>query len=170
MYIYKKIYIFLMLFSTGTVNSIETYLCTDSKEDDGGAHLHYGTWESAVYGLAYANELRSLRSQLFPERLPSFKPKVKMSMMPHRSPVVDNKWVLPFLGSDKSVVSRSQRFFYENDKKRPVQVATYFSVPSFLAVLVLAFFGTVFAILTKFSLGRKLLLKVFVLFCVNVRV
>lgn len=39
--------------------------------------INYGTWESAVHSLAHSNELRPLRQQLYPERLPSFQPKLK---------------------------------------------------------------------------------------------
>lgn len=42
-----------------------------------GAAIHYGTWASAVYGLAHANELSSIRSKLYPQRLPAFQPKLK---------------------------------------------------------------------------------------------
>lgn len=62
----------------GTVNSIETYMASWIKGGStGGALVHYGTWESAVYGLAHANELRGLRSKLFKERLPALEPKQK---------------------------------------------------------------------------------------------
>lgn len=60
----------------GEINSVETYLEAWSSVSVGGASLHYGTWESAVYGLAHANELRGLRTKLFPERLPQMKPKL----------------------------------------------------------------------------------------------
>ena len=33
--------------------------------------------QSAIYGFAYANELKPLRKKLFPERLPELKPKLK---------------------------------------------------------------------------------------------
>nr|CAH0108525.1 unnamed protein product [Daphnia galeata] len=42
-----------------------------------GFHLHYETWQSAIYGFACANELKPLRKKLFPQRLPEFKPKLK---------------------------------------------------------------------------------------------
>lgn len=42
----------------------------------------------------------------------------------HKSELV-NAWCLPFLGSDRSVVLRSQRFLYEHEQKRPVQIQTY---------------------------------------------
>lgn len=43
----------------------------------GGASIHYGTWESAVYGLAHSNELRGIRSKLFKEKLPPAEYKLK---------------------------------------------------------------------------------------------
>lgn len=131
-----------------------------NKPNAGSAVLHYGTWESAVYGLAHANELRPLRQQLYPERLPQFKPKLQAKPLIHKSEIVNNAWVLPFLGSDKSVVQRSQRFLYEHDKKRPAQVACYMAVKSLLAVLVMGIFGLIFGVLTKFKFGRYLLLTV----------
>ncbi|GLV31174.1 Saccheropin dehydrogenase 1 [Carabus blaptoides fortunei] len=143
----------------GVVNSVETYLQTKAKTDVGGARIHYGTWESAVYGLAHANELRPLRTKLYPERLPQFKPKLKSLPKFCKSAIVNNAWVLPFLGADKAVASRSQRYFFDHDKKRPVQIATYFSVPSFFGVMLMGFFGMIFALLTKFNFGRYLLLK-----------
>lgn len=131
-----------------------------NKSDAGGATLHYGTWESAVYGLAHANELRPLRQKLYPERLPEFKPKLQPKSFIHKSEVVNNAWAIPFLGSDKSVVLRSQRFFYDHDKKRPVQVACYMAIQSLFALLVMGIFGLIFGILAKFSFGRYLLLNV----------
>ena len=61
----------------GEINSVETYLNTWVKSKVGGPSIHYGTWESAVYGLAHANELRGLRSKLYPKRLPPLKPKLR---------------------------------------------------------------------------------------------
>ena len=58
----------------GEVNSIEAYLRAWNTSNVGGPAVHYGTWESAVYGLAHANELRVLRSKLYPEKLPKLEP------------------------------------------------------------------------------------------------
>lgn len=69
-------------------------------------------------------------------------------------------WSVPFPGSDRSVVLRSQRYFYENEKKRPVQFNAYIVAGSFINVFVLAILGSIFALLTKFEFGRNLLLKV----------
>lgn len=61
----------------GEVNSIETYLNTWVTTKVSGALIHYGTYESAIYGIANFHELRELRSKLYPERLPQFWPKLK---------------------------------------------------------------------------------------------
>lgn len=42
-----------------------------------GPLVNYGTWESVVYAIAHVYELSAIRKQLFPEKLPTFKPKVK---------------------------------------------------------------------------------------------
>lgn len=143
----------------GTVNSVETFLETKSPKSDGGAVLHYGTWESAIYGLAHANELRGIRSKLFQSRLPNFQPRLKDRPLLHRSKFVNDRWCLPFPGSDRSVVMRSQRYFYDNDKKRPIQMKAYVTFATILEVLAVILIGAVFGIMTRFKLGRQLLLK-----------
>lgn len=66
----------------GEVNSIETYLNFWSKHNaGGGAFLHYGTWESAVYGFTHADELRGLRSKLYTTKLPSVEPKLNYRLV-----------------------------------------------------------------------------------------
>lgn len=42
----------------------------------------------------------------------------------HKSDLV-NAWCLPFMGSDRPVVLRSQRFLYEHEQKRPIQMQAY---------------------------------------------
>nr|CAD7266755.1 unnamed protein product [Timema shepardi] len=69
--------IFLVDKFKGDVNSVETYLQSSSKSEHKGPSIHYGTWESAVYGLAHAGELRPLREKLYPKRLPQMLPKLK---------------------------------------------------------------------------------------------
>lgn len=145
----------------GTVNSVETYLRTYllNNYKHSGAVLHYGTWESAVYGLAHANELRGIRTQLFPTRTPRFGPQLKTRSAIHKSQIVGNRWCLPFPGSDRSVVMRSQRHFFDKDKQRPVQMHAYVAFDSFFHVLAVIFVAAIFAILSRFSFGRSLLLS-----------
>ncbi|XP_017775845.1 PREDICTED: saccharopine dehydrogenase-like oxidoreductase [Nicrophorus vespilloides] len=142
----------------GTLHSVETYM--EGGEEGGpwpGPTINYGTWESAVYGLAHGDELKDLRSKLYATKLPKFKPSLKSRGVIHKNDFND-KWSLPFMGSDRSVVRRSQRYFYEHEKKRPVQINTYFCVDSILTVVGMAILGLVFSVLCKFELGRKWLL------------
>ncbi|XP_030369592.1 saccharopine dehydrogenase-like oxidoreductase [Scaptodrosophila lebanonensis] len=144
----------------GVVNSVETFLQSGVEDGSagGGAALNFGTWESAVYGLAHADELRGIRQKLFPERLPKFYPILKHRPLIFRSSEV-NKVCLPFPGSDRSVVMRSQRYLYEHEKKRPVQMHAYVAFPSWIAAIAVALFATIFGLLSKFKFGRDLLLK-----------
>lgn len=61
----------------GEINSVESYLTMTGKSDVRGPSVNYGTWESAVYGVAHMNELRDLRRKLYPNKLPPFTPKLK---------------------------------------------------------------------------------------------
>ncbi|XP_011194846.2 saccharopine dehydrogenase-like oxidoreductase [Zeugodacus cucurbitae] len=144
----------------GVVNSVESYLKNYSKGNGsrGGAGIHYGTWESAIYGLAHSSELKAIREKLYEDKLPKFTPVLKHRPLIFRSDIV-NGVCLPFPGPDRSVVMRSQRFLYENEHKRPVQMHTYITFKSWIAAVLVALFGVSFGFLTKFSLGRHLLLK-----------
>lgn len=145
----------------GVVNSVETFLVSGAKSagiSGRRAGLNTGTWQSAVYGLAHSNELSGIRKQLYPQRLPKFFPILKHRPLMFKSSEV-NKVCLPFPGSDRSVVMRSQRFLYEHDKKRPVQMHAYIGFPSWMAATVVALFATFFGLMSKFQFGRKLLIK-----------
>lgn len=63
----------------GTLNSVETYLKRWEEGDvaASGPAGNYGTWHSAVYGLAHAAELKTIRRMLYPERLPKFEPQLQ---------------------------------------------------------------------------------------------
>lgn len=152
--------VFLQNQFKGDLNSVESYIDGEIEKPHkaSGALLHYGTYESLVYGIAHKSELGTLRRKLFPTRLPQMLPRPKPRGVLFKSEVL-NKWCIPFLGSDKSVMQRSQRFFYESEKKRPAQVQTYISVPSLIYGVALMFFGGLFALMCQFSFGRKLLLK-----------
>ena len=73
--------------------------------------------QSAIHGFAHAKELGGVRKQLYPERMPSGKPKLKFRGNLHHSDVVDH-WCMPFMGSDKSVMTRTQRSFYHDKGHR----------------------------------------------------
>ncbi|KAI9565541.1 hypothetical protein GHT06_009333 [Daphnia sinensis] len=139
----------------GQVNTVEAYLNIKAKH---GFHLHYGTWQSAIYGFACAHELKPLRKKLFPQRLPEMEPKLQSRGVLHQNLIVKS-WCLPFPGSDRSVVMRSQRYFYEKEKKRPIQMAVYFQCSSVIAAILTILSAAVFGLLASFKLGRSLLEK-----------
>jgi len=141
-------------FGEGEVNSVEEYIEFDS----GGrsSKIHFGTWQSAIHGLAHAKELRPLRAELFPERLP--KPKYRMAerSLVHYSNVV-NGWCLPFLGADRAVLMRTQRYLYQNEKQRPAQIQAYSKQNGLFAVICLVLGGLIFGVMVQFRIGRYLL-------------
>ncbi|KAL6439110.1 hypothetical protein ACFW04_003821 [Cataglyphis niger] len=141
----------------GEINSIETYLKCWTTGNTKGSVLNYGTWESAVYGIAHMNELRALRSKLYPTKLPKFIPKLKSKIL-HRSDVSEG-WSTLFLGADRSVALRTQRFTYDKYKERPVQVQTYVTFQSLFSFMMVAIAGMIFALMARTAFGRNLLLK-----------
>jgi len=114
----------------GPVNTIETYLKTTTPPDEPGAIINFATYQCAIYGFAMAHELKSIRKALFPERLPSLKPKLAQRGNVHKSPLV-NSWCMPFPGSDRSVMMRSQRARYHRENKRPAKSHVMPKFPTF---------------------------------------
>ncbi|KAK0174304.1 hypothetical protein PV327_010975 [Microctonus hyperodae] len=141
----------------GEINSVETYLNFWTKHNKRSAVIHYGTWESAVHGLNHDDELRDLRTKLFPNKLPNFEPKLHPRGLVHRN-AISAGWSVPFLGSDRDVAYRSQYFLYKHDKVRPAQLQTYVTLKSILSLISLTCIGAVFSLMTKFKYGRSLLL------------
>jgi hypothetical protein len=52
---------------------------------------------------------------------------------------------------------RSQRYFYEKEKKRPIQMSAYVQCPSLIASVLMIITAAVFGILASFKFGRTLL-------------
>ena len=97
------------------------------------------------------------RKALFPERLPNLKPKItKRPNSYHKSSMVDS-WCMPFPGSDRSVMMRTQRARYHTDNKRPVQISSHVQISSLFWVAVWTILGYIFGILANYKFGRTLL-------------
>ncbi|XP_078674831.1 saccharopine dehydrogenase-like oxidoreductase isoform X2 [Branchiostoma floridae x Branchiostoma belcheri] len=141
----------------GRINSVESYLNLSAGPE--GAVGHYATWQSAIHGLANAEELRKLRKDMGTKKpLPKSGPKLENRGPAHWSEMMQ-KWCVPFPGADASVVRRTQRFLYNNGENFPVQFGAYFCVPVFRYLVLLMVAGVVFGVMTKFSWGRWLLSK-----------
>lgn len=151
--------VFLQQNWEGTLNSVESYLTTYippeyRNEARKSGTIHYGTWESLVYGLSHNNELPDLRKKLFPERMPTYKPKLESRGVVHQ---YGSGYCLPFPGADNSVVYRSQRGRYEANY-RPVQFRAYVKFSNLVTTLLAAFAGVMLYLMTRTAYTRQLLL------------
>ena len=88
--------------------------------------------------------------------MPSMKPKLKFRGNLHKSELVDH-WCMPFMGSDKSVMTRTQRSFFHDKGQRPTQLNCYAQFESIFSCFMLMLVGMVFGFLAKYPWGRKLL-------------
>ncbi|KAM9860847.1 saccharopine dehydrogenase-like oxidoreductase [Aulostomus maculatus] len=140
----------------GTLTAVESFLTVSSGEE--GGCIHDGTWQSAVYGFADSQKLQSLRRQFNHKPLPTVGSKLKRRGALFYSNEIQ-QYTLPFMGSDPSVVKRTQRFLVEEHEATPVQYGAYAGVGGVGNVLKLMFAGMLFWLLVKFSFGRNLLIK-----------
>ncbi|XP_068135645.1 saccharopine dehydrogenase-like oxidoreductase [Hyperolius riggenbachi] len=140
----------------GTLTSVESFLSLKSGPE--GTCLHDGTWQSAIHVVADRSNLRKLRKQLAFKPLPVVGKRLKKRGLLFYSNEV-KQYSIPFLGSDYSVVKRTQRYLYENLKETPVQYSAYAAVGGLLSVIKLMFAGFFFLLFTTFSFGRSLLIK-----------
>ncbi|NWR35384.1 SCPDL oxidoreductase, partial [Tachuris rubrigastra] len=140
----------------GTLTAVESFLSVKSGPE--GVCVHDGTWKSAVYGLADEDNLRKLRKKIGYAPVPVVGAKLKK-----RGFLFYNRefkeYSIPFMGSDGSVVKRTQRYLHTELQETPVQYGAYVNVGGLGSVIKLIFAGMLFLLLVKFNFGRKLLTK-----------
>ncbi|NWR92241.1 SCPDL oxidoreductase, partial [Furnarius figulus] len=140
----------------GTLTAVESFLSVKSGPE--GVCVHDGTWKSAVYGLADEDNLRKLRKKIGYAPVPVVGAKLKK-----RGFVFYNQefkeYSIPFMGSDGSVVKRTQRYLHTELEETPVQYGAYVNIGGLGSVIKLMFAGMLFLLLVKFNFGRKLLTK-----------
>ena len=118
-------------------------------------------------GFHHAGNLRKIRKELqerhamAADSAPAAKP---LGPKPKRSkgPTWDGRvkaYALPFLGSDASVVRRTQASLGKSGAAQPVHHSALFTVSSRYALTLFAIFGATMSTLIKFKLGRWLLLR-----------
>ncbi|GJQ68963.1 hypothetical protein Trydic_g6148 [Trypoxylus dichotomus] len=149
--------IFIMKNFNGTLNSIEAYF--NMIEDQyPGPIFNYATWESAVHSLANYKKLTEIRSKLFANRLPLRKPKLMLrkSIFKHEP---TQRWYIPFPGADRSVMLRTQRYFYEKHNQRPIQIQCYCGFEEYYNAVLAVLLGSIFRVLCKYQWTRTLLLN-----------
>lgn len=121
-----------------------------------GMSGHDATWQSAVYGFADSRSLRQLRKKFGHKPLPVVGAKVKKRGFLFFSKEIE-QYAIPFMGSDPSVVKRTQRFLHEEEHRSPVQYSAYVGIGGLFSVVKLLCGGLIFWFMVKFSLGRKIL-------------
>ncbi|KAK5903912.1 hypothetical protein CgunFtcFv8_007654 [Champsocephalus gunnari] len=138
----------------GTLTAVEGFLNITS--GPAGSSGHDATWQSAVHGFADSGSLRQLRKKFGQKPLPVVGAKVKKRGFVFFSKEME-QYAIPFMGSDPSVVRRTQRHLYEEDQQSPVQYTAYVGIGGPFSVMKLFCGGLLFWCMVKFSLGRKLL-------------
>jgi hypothetical protein len=140
--------------------AIETFISIHGGPS--GFQGHFPTFESAVQGFANAKELSNLRKQAAEKRGGG---RIDLKI-PGPKLNVDNKttydlrvhaWKLPFMGSDASVVKRTNAALAAAGKPAH-HSAVYLTLPSRYATGLFTCFGAIFMLLAKQSWGRRLLL------------
>ena len=145
----------------GTVNSIKIFIQARYLNDYEalGPIVNYATYESAIHGMSHGDQLRDVRKKLFKTRLPKFKPIINNVSGLHKANDLNNKWCLSIPSADQSVITRSQRFFYENYKQRPIQIRTFTTFASLSTALKTVSAGILLNKMIKYQRGKELLLN-----------
>ncbi|GMT23419.1 hypothetical protein PFISCL1PPCAC_14716, partial [Pristionchus fissidentatus] len=142
----------------GTLTFAETFVTIRSGES--GYTLNSGTYDSIILAIKSIREgnQRALTRSIMPQEMPKAKyrpprrfPLWKVSENAHTA------WSIPFVGSDKSIVDRSQYYDYHVNGKKPVQINTYFSFRSFCISVLFSMWLGIFSFFALFSPTRKIL-------------
>lgn len=144
----------------GTLGYVETFV--KNNRGPSGYSFNAGTYQTLILGISSMREdnLGKLRRAIMPNRVPDAKykaPKRGALWKVNQEPL--NGWALPFLGSDKSIVQRSQYYDYHVNGKKAVHISTYFSLGSLFWSILVTGWLTIFAIFCMFKPTRKLLQK-----------
>lgn len=148
-------------FSPRCCSSIESFLTIICGQ--AGFAGHYTTYECAVHGLGDVTSLRKTRSAVVdkyhPPEIVHVGPKLKREsgfFFEQRL----KKYAFPFMGADASVVKGSQRSIAmsSGDVVWP-QYAAYATIDTWGWMATTAVYGSIFQTLSKFAIGRSLLLQ-----------
>ncbi|XP_019713507.1 saccharopine dehydrogenase-like oxidoreductase, partial [Hippocampus comes] len=110
----------------GTLTAVESFLTISSGPE--GTCGHDATWRSAVHGFADSGALRQLRRKFDHKPLPVVGTKVRPRGFVFFSREI-MQYAIPFMGSDPSVVKRTQRFLYQEKSRSPVSIGVNFNPP-----------------------------------------
>lgn len=142
-------------------SSIESFLTLNSPA---GLKGHKTTYECAVHGMGDVSKLRRLRKDSEAKyKVPKINfvgEKVSLGASTYYWEPRVNKYAIPFMGADVSVVRSGHRTMaMRTGQCCWPQYNAYATVDNFYWVATTAIYGGVFSTLAKFSLGRSLLLS-----------
>ncbi|KJH53614.1 saccharopine dehydrogenase [Dictyocaulus viviparus] len=144
----------------GDLNHVEAFVQLNSGPS--GYAINAGTYQTLILGVSEAanDGLGKIRKELMPEKImKSYVKPPKRGLLWQINEKELCGWALPFLGSDKSIVYRSQYYDTVVNGKRPVQVETYLRNSSLLWTVLLALWLYIFQILVHYDFSRKILQK-----------
>lgn len=133
---------------------MESFLTINTGPEGGCGHD--ATWQSAIFGFADSASLRRIRKKFGHKPLPAVGARIKKRGALFFSEEIE-QYAIPFMGSDPSVVRRTQRQMHEEHKHSPVQYMAYVGIGGLFSVLKTLFAGVVFWFMVNFSIGRGLL-------------
>ncbi|XP_056641783.1 saccharopine dehydrogenase-like oxidoreductase [Diorhabda sublineata] len=142
----------------GTLNSVVVHANMWFESRDDGPIINFGTWESFVYAVKHGLQFKEMKKVICPEKKYNFRPKLKVCHLPRYSKTV-NGWTMYSVACDKLVMEETQKFLYENENRRPVQVDMLVHVQTFWNFLTLQLILLLCMILAPFRCGRWLLLN-----------
>jgi len=152
---------FAKKFPDDKLNSVDAYLSLESKNGYSG---HATTLECAVHGFSTAGDLIKLRRAVKadgPAIVPPVGAKLRAKPNFHVQPKSGGtRASLPFPGSDRSIVKRSQQRIAVNDGLNPIEFGIYFTIANtFMSRSKSLLLGAIFTLLNKFAFGRSLIIK-----------
>ncbi|XP_021121159.1 saccharopine dehydrogenase-like oxidoreductase isoform X3 [Heterocephalus glaber] len=100
----------------GTLTAVESYLTLHSGPE--GLCIHDGTWKSAIYGFASQSSLRKVRNSSNLKPVLFIGPKLKKRWLVSYCRELST-YSIPFMGADRSVVKRTQRYLHEMLEESP---------------------------------------------------
>lgn len=139
----------------GDLNTVEGYLSVNGGEE--GFGINFATYQSAIHGFANAKATVLQRKQLMGGvKMPAYSHKLQKRGQVFHSDAVDG-YCIPFPGSDRSIVNRTQAYIYTENKQRPIQFTAYARIPSLFYTVMAVVFGSIFGALASFGIGRYIL-------------
>ncbi|GMR46173.1 hypothetical protein PMAYCL1PPCAC_16368 [Pristionchus mayeri] len=125
-----------------------------------GYCINTGTYESLILGVKshVDGSEAALHKLITPKPLPKLNnsPNFRPPLAKFEEPSLSS-WTMPFMGSDKAVVQRSQYFDYHENGQSPVNIRTYFTVGTLWTMIQLAIWGAIFGFFALFGPIRRFL-------------